>query len=48
MLAQTGRIQEIREKILEDKLFDFLTSKATFEPVEGADSVETSKDITEE
>jgi trigger factor len=48
MLAQTGRIQEIREKILEDKLFDFLTSKATFEPVEGADSVEMNKDITEE
>ena len=48
MLAQTGRIQEIREKILEDKIFEFLTSKATFEPVEGADSVEMNKDITEE
>ena len=48
MLAKTGRIQEIREKILEDKLFDFLFSKATFEPVEGADTAEMKKDITED
>jgi trigger factor len=32
-LAKSGRIQEIRESILEDKIFDFLFSKVTYKPM---------------
>lgn len=34
MLANTGRINEIRNQILEDKLFEFILSKAKFVPAE--------------
>jgi trigger factor len=33
-LSESGRIEEIKDSILEDKIFDFLISKATYVPAE--------------
>jgi len=48
MLAKSGRIQEIRETILEDKVYDFLMAKVNYVPIEGAGQQEEKKDVTEE
>ncbi|MBN2225907.1 MAG: trigger factor [candidate division Zixibacteria bacterium] len=48
MLAKSGRIPEIRETILEDKVYDFLMAKVNYVPIEGAGQQEDNKDVTEE
>ncbi|UCD17168.1 MAG: trigger factor [Candidatus Zixiibacteriota bacterium] len=48
MLAGSGRIQQIRETILEDKLFDFLLAKVTYVTAEAAEQQEVKNDVTEE
>ncbi|MCX6826616.1 MAG: trigger factor [candidate division Zixibacteria bacterium] len=46
-LGKSGRIQEIRETILEEKVFDFLFSKVTYKPVKADKPEEASAEDQE-